>query len=203
MRTRIKFCGIRSPEHAKLAEGLGVDAIGMVFVPETPRFVDLDSAAAICDSVGPFVQRVGLFVNPSADQVMDVLAEVDLDILQFHGEESPEFCESFGFPYLKAVRVQNADQILDADRTHARASALLLDSHSNKAQGGTGESFDWELIPQINKSIVLAGGLNPENVAQAIAKVKPYAVDVSSGIESAPGVKDADRMRAFVSAVTG
>ena len=203
MHTRIKFCGIRSPEHAKFAEDLGVDAIGMVFVPDTPRFIDLQTASAICDSTGPFINRVGLFVNPSADEVMDVLAEVDLDVLQFHGEEAAEFCESFGFPYLKAVRVQSADQVIEAAQTHARASGLLLDSHSSRAQGGTGETFDWSLIPQVDKPILLAGGLNPENVAQAIAKVKPYAVDVSSGIESAPGLKDADRMRAFVSAVAG
>lgn len=200
MHTRIKICGICKPEHAVWAENLGAHAIGMVFVADTPRFVDLAVAQNICSSVGPFIQRVGLFVNPSADQVTDVLAEVELDILQFHGEEEASFCESFGLPYLKAVRVQNSQQVLDVDRAHRNASAILVDSYSNKARGGTGETFEWDLIPQIERPLILAGGLTVLNVAEAIAAVKPYAVDVSSGVESAPAVKDAAKMLAFISA---
>lgn len=199
MQSRIKICGITKPEYAKLAEDLGAHAIGMVFVPNTPRCIDLPTAQTICDSVGPFIQRVGLFVNPTADQVIQVLAEVDLDILQFHGEEEPTFCESFGLPYLKAVRVQNSQQVLDADQAHTNASGILVDSYSRKAQGGTGETFDWSLIPEIERPLILAGGLTALNVAEAVATVGPYAVDVSSGVESAPAVKDAAKMRAFIS----
>jgi phosphoribosylanthranilate isomerase len=201
MHTRIKICGINEPEYALIADELGVDAIGMVFVPNAPRFVTLDKAQAISAALGPFAQSVGLFVNPTADEVTDVLAEVDLDILQFHGEEEASFCESFGLPYLKAVRVQNTEQIVLADQNHRNASALLVDSFSTLAQGGTGETFDWKMIPQISRPLVLAGGLNPLNVAAAIELVGPYAVDVSSGVESAPGIKDTAKMRAFVEAV--
>ena len=201
MHSRIKICGITKPEDAKLAEDLGAHAIGMVFVPNTPRFVDLPTAQTICDSVGPFIQRVGLFVNPTAEQVIQALAEVDLDILQFHGEEEAFFCESFGLPYLKAVRVQNSQQVLDTDQAHPNASGILVDSYSTKAQGGTGETFDWNLIPEIERSLILAGGLTALNVAEAIAAVGPYAVDVSSGVEFAPAVKDAVKMRAFTDAV--
>ena len=201
MRTRIKICGISSPEQALLAESLGVDALGLVFVPQSPRFVELDMAASISAAIGPFVQIVGLFVNPSADQVVESLAKVDLDILQFHGDEEVDFCESFGLPYIKAVRVQTTQDVLDADRRYSGASALLLDSYSNKAMGGTGESFDWSLTPKISRPLILAGGLNPDNVRSSISQLDPYAVDVSSGVESAPGVKDPDRMRAFISQV--
>ncbi len=201
MRSRIKICGIRDTHSAQFAESLGVHALGMVFVPDTPRVVDIATAREIATSVGPFIQRVGLFVNPSADEVIDVLAEVELDILQFHGEESVEFCQSFGLPYLKAVRVQNQQQIEQADRIYTSAAALLVDSFSDKARGGTGETFDWQLIPRTTRPLILAGGLNAENVAEAITLVAPYAVDVSSGVESAPGVKDTAKMRDFVEAV--
>jgi len=184
-----------------LAEDLGVDAIGMVFVPGTPRFVSLAAATKIADATGPLTQNVALFVNPTADQVCEVLAEVNIDILQFHGNEEAVFCESFGLPYLKAVRVQTADDVVLTDAVHKNASALLLDSYSSKAMGGTGETFDWTLVPEISKPLILAGGLTPDNVAESIQALGPYAVDVSSGVESSPAVKDPDRMCAFVAQV--
>lgn len=201
MPTRIKICGIREPELAKLAEDLGVHAIGLNFVPNSARYVSDNEAQAISEALGPFIHRVGLFVNPSADNVTHTMSEVDLDILQFHGEEEASFCESFGLPYIKAVRVKSAEDILSANQEYVGACALLLDSHSEAAKGGTGETFDWKLIPEIDKPLILAGGLTSVNVAAAIAIVEPYAVDVSSGVESAPGVKDAARMRAFVDEV--
>ena len=201
MRTRVKICGISSPEQALMAESFGADALGLVFVPQSPRFVEFTAAAKISAAIGPFVKSVGLFVNPSADKVIECLAKVDLDILQFHGNEEVDFCESFGLPYIKAVRVQTTEDILDADYRYSGASALLLDSYSNKAMGGTGESFDWSLTPKISRPLILAGGLNPDNVRSSISQLDPYAVDVSSGVESAPGVKDPDRMRAFISQV--
>ncbi len=184
-----------------MAEDLGVDAIGMVFVPGTPRFVSLAAATKIADATGPLTQNVALFVNPTADQVCEVLAEVNIDILQFHGNEEAVFCESFGLPYLKAVRVQTADDVVLTDAVHKNASALLLDSYSSKAMGGTGETFDWTLVPEISKPLILAGGLTPDNVAESIQALGPYAVDVSSGVESSPAVKDPDRMCAFVAQV--
>lgn len=201
MRTRIKICGICTPEYASVAEDLGVDAIGLVFVANSPRFVSIEVAANIANSTGPFTQNVGLFVNSTAEQVCDVLANVNIDILQFHGDEEAAFCESFGLPYIKAVRVQSSQDVLSADSSHANASALLLDSYSSSAMGGTGETFDWAMAPEISKPLILAGGLTADNVAESIQALKPYAVDVSSGVESSPAVKDADRMRAFVSQV--
>jgi len=184
-----------------VAQDLGVDAIGLVFVPESPRFVSIEAAAKIADTTGPFTQSVGLFVNPTAEQVCEVLADVNIDILQFHGDEEAAFCESFGLPYLKAVRVQSGEDVLSAESDHVNASGLLLDSYSSKAMGGTGETFDWSLVPEISKLLILAGGLTPDNVAESIQALGPYAVDVSSCVESSPAVKDADRMRAFVSQV--
>mgnify|MGYP006085152333 CR=1 FL=1 len=201
MRTRIKICGICKPEYASQAEYLGVDAIGLVFVPESPRFVSIEVAAKIADTTGPFTENVGLFFNPTAEQVCEVLADVNIDILQFHGNEKAVFCESFGLPYLKAVRVQSGQDVLSVESNHENASALLLDSYSSKAMGGTGETFDWSLVPKISKPLILAGGLTPDNVAESIQALVPYGVDVSSGVESSPAVKDTDRMRAFVSRV--
>lgn len=198
MRTRIKICGIDNIDHARLAEDLGVDAIGLVFVPESPRYLSLESASAIASATGPFLQIVGLFANAPEDQVIDALAKVELDILQFHGDESVDYCESFGLPYIKAVRVRNAEDIIAADQRYKNASALLLDSYSQKALGGTGETFDWLLIPQIDRPLILAGGLTAENVAESIQSASPYAVDVSSGVESTPGAKDPVKMGAFV-----
>ena len=200
MRTRIKICGLSSLDHALFAETLGVDAIGLVFVPESPRYLSLDAAAAIASATGPFMQTVGLFANASEDKVIEALAKVELDILQFHGDEKVDYCESFGLP-IKAVRVRNAEDIIAADRQYTNASALLLDSYSEKALGGTGEIFDWSLIPQIDRPLILAGGLTVENVGESIKSATPYAVDVSSGVESTPGAKDPAKMRAFVEQV--
>jgi len=202
MTPRIKICGITRPEDAVIAADLGVDAIGLVFYAKSPRKVEIEQANRILAVVPPFMTVVGLFVDPSPFFVQTVLDEVPLDILQFHGNESSELCEDFGHRYIKALRV-GADTDINAEMAaFPGASAFLLDTLSDKAPGGTGEAFDWEKVPAgAKKPIILAGGLNPDNVAQAIQAVNPYAVDVSSGVEASKGIKDAQKMAAFVQAV--
>lgn len=210
-RTRVKICGITSPEDALLAVDAGADAIGMVFYEPSPRCVDIETAAKIVKSIPAFVMSVGLFVNADENSVKRVLNKVPLQLLQFHGNESPEYCEQFAVPYMKAMRVGREEGGLNggALRTcivsYKSACAVLLDTYQKGVPGGTGERFDWDLIPgsdsNSGQNIVLAGGLKPENVAEAVAIVKPYAVDVSGGVESAPGTKDAVRIRAFLEAI--
>lgn len=200
-RTRMKFCGITRPEDAELAVVLGVDAIGLVRAPVSKRYVSLDQGAQISRCIPAFVTCVGLFVDPDEREVEQSIEELGLDLLQFHGDESPEFCASFDRPYIKAVRMRETDDLLRAVRVHAGARGFLVDAFNPGAHGGTGECFDWNLLPETGVPLILAGGLSANNVALAIREVRPYAVDVSSGIESVPGTKDADRMRAFVEAV--
>jgi phosphoribosylanthranilate isomerase len=205
-RTRIKFCGITREDDARAAAALGADAIGLVFAAKSPRRVDVAHATLLAAAVPPFVARVGLFMDADADAVRAVLAAVPLDVLQFHGAETPAFCRAFGRPYIKAVPMgDGAGDALDTGAyfaAHAGAVAFLLDSHASGGQGGSGRVFDWSRVPATApRPIVLAGGLNPETVGAAVRRVRPYAVDVSSGIESAPGLKDYARMRAFVDAV--
>lgn len=201
-RVRVKFCGITRAEDACRAVALGVDAIGLVFVPRSRRCVDVDAALAIVEAVPAFVATVGLFMDAQRADVERVLAGVPLDLLQFHGEESPDYCESFARPYLKALAMgEGIDAVASASR-YAGARGVLLDAHRSGEQGGTGQRFDWSRIPpQLAPRIVLAGGLAPDNVAAAIASVRPFAVDVSSGIESAPGIKCPARMQAFMNEV--
>ena len=200
-RTRIKFCGIRSKEAAQAAVIAGADALGLVFYEPSPRFVTPEIAAEIAQVPHPFVSMVGLFVNASSAEIDDVLARVPLQILQFHGDESPEFCDSFSMPYIKAIRV-GAKRAEDyALEDYAQAQGFLFDTYKSGQPGGTGEVFDWTLLPTTNRPIILAGGLSAHNVADAITQTKPYAVDTSGGIESAPGVKDPVKMRAFVEQV--
>lgn len=199
MRTRVKICGITRIEDARAAAQAGADAIGLVFVAQSPRHVALPQAAAIRRALPPFVSSVALFVNPGAESVAAVVDLVRPDLLQFHGEESPEFCGSFGMPYLKAVRVRPGTDLLQYAARYAGAQGLLLDAYSPAAHGGTGERFDWSLIPRgLAKPIVLAGGLEAANVSAAVRSVRPWAVDVSSGVEIAKGIKDAARMTAFI-----
>lgn len=202
LRTRIKICGITRPEDARAAAEAGADAVGLVFYAHSPRILDLPAAREIVAAVPPFVSRVALFLNPAAADVQAVIDTLRPDLLQFHGEESPEFCGCFGVPYMKAVPMGDpeTDPAAYAER-FADAHALLLDSHRAGQAGGRGEGFDWARGGGQAKPVVLAGGLAPDNVADAIRRTRPYAVDVSSGVESAPGVKDADRMRAFAEAV--
>jgi phosphoribosylanthranilate isomerase len=201
-RTRVKICGITRPDDGVEAARLGVDAIGLVFYEKSPRNVSLEQARVICDALPGFVTVVSLFMDPSAEQVNRVLADCPIDLIQFHGKESADFCQSFGKPYIKAVGMADNAELSDAMRQYSKARALLLDSHATGAAGGTGETFDWESIPQqYRNSVILAGGLKPDNVAEAIRMVQPYAVDLSSGVESEPGIKDAILMAQLMNEV--
>lgn len=200
--TRIKICGLTREQDVLEVANSGADALGLVFYEKSPRHVSVLQATKLVRAVPPFLTVVGLFVNPSAEQVREVLAQVPLDVLQFHGEESPEFCAQFGKPYLKAIRVKAGVDLVECAARYADAQGLLLDAFVEGTQGGTGESFDWALIPQkLPLPVILSGGLHAGNVAEAIRKVKPYAVDVSSGVEASKGIKDAAKVAAFIKEV--
>ncbi|MCW8919730.1 MAG: phosphoribosylanthranilate isomerase [Gammaproteobacteria bacterium] len=201
-RTRTKICGITRPEDGLLAAAQGADAIGLVFYPRSPRCVTAEQARELLAVLPPFVTTVGLFVDATEAEVRAVLAAVPLDLLQFHGGEEDAFCRRFGRPYYKAVRMaEGVDLVREAVRFPS-ASALLLDSFQAGVPGGTGHAFDWARIPAgLTKPVILAGGLGPENVTAAIRQVRPYAVDVSSGVEAAKGVKDAEKIIAFMRGV--
>jgi phosphoribosylanthranilate isomerase len=203
MRTRVKICGITRRQDARAAAQAGADAIGLVFYSRSPRAVTVDSARDILSEVPAFVTVVGLFVNAEAAEIHRVLEHIPLDLLQFHGDESPEYCRGFGRPYIRAIRMQ-ADTALEreAERFHD-ARGLLLDTYHQEVAGGSGETFDWSRVPE--KSVlplILAGGLSADNVQSAIRQIRPYAVDVSSGVESAKGIKDADKIVAFINQVS-
>ena len=198
-RTRVKICGITSPQDADTAVAAGADAIGLVFYPPSSRNVSVAQARAICERAPAFVSVVALTVDKPAEEIEMLLQQLPIDLLQFHGDETPEFCGQFGKPFLKALRVRPELDIEAEMARYSNARSILLDAYRKGVPGGTGESFDWQLIPQQQRPrIVLAGGLNPDNVATAIAEVKPYAVDVSGGVESAPGVKDPQKVAAFI-----
>lgn len=205
MRCRVKMCGITSVTDARMVAEAGADAIGLVFYPKSKRNLSIAQAVEICRAVPPFVTTVGLFLDAEAAFVREVLQAVPLDVLQFHGSEPPEYCQQFARPYLKAVGMQGIAQYGGFAAYAARypaAQGFLLDSHAPGAAGGTGATFDWTQVPQdFPKPMILAGGLNPENVAQAIALTNVYAVDVSSGVEASPGVKDANKVTRFMQAV--
>jgi phosphoribosylanthranilate isomerase len=201
-RTRIKICGIREPAHARVAAEAGADAIGLVFYAPSPRHVEPAMAARIAASLPPFVMAVGLFVNAPAAQVRGVLAEVPLDLLQFQGDEPPEFCESFGKPYVRAVRMETGTDLLECARRFSRAKALLLDAHVPGQPGGTGRTFDWAGIPrEVPIPLILSGGLTAANVGRAVREVRPWAVDVSSGVEAGRGSKDPQKIVEFIRSV--
>ena len=201
-RTRVKICGITRPEDGVAAAQLGADAIGLVLYPPSPRFVDVETARRIVAALPPFVTVVGLFMNAEPVAVQRVIDRVPLHLLQFHGDEDPDYCASFGLPYLKAVPMGAHADVLDYERRFATTAGLLLDSHGGDQMGGSGQGFDWTRIPaERRKPLILAGGLHPDSVAEAIRQVRPYAVDVSSGVESAKGIKDAELMRAFLRGV--
>ena len=202
-RTRVKICGITRVEDAAAAIRAGADALGFVFYTKSPRYVSPAQAAKIINGLPVFVSKVGLFVNADALEVQQILAECPLDLLQFHGDETPEYCESFAKPYMKAIRMRNDVNIADAMGVYASASAILLDSYKPGVPGGTGESFDWARFPaNSSQPLVLAGGLRPENAGAAIASCQPYALDVSGGVETAPGIKSALAMTRFIEAVS-
>ena len=197
--TRVKICGITRVEDAVAAATAGADAIGLVFYAKSPRFVSLSRAREICDALPPFVTTVGLFVDAAVSDVQTVLAAAPIDLLQFHGEESPEYCAQFGKPFMKAVRVRPDLDLIQYATLYKAAKALLLDAYVPGKAGGTGMTFDWNLIPkELAAHIVLSGGLTPENVADAVKAVRPWAVDVSSGVEASPGVKDAAKISEFI-----
>jgi len=201
-RIRVKFCGFTRADDAALAVDLGVDAIGLVFVPGSRRHVDLPQACSIVNAMPPLVAAVGLFMDAPAAQVFATLEALPLELLQFHGTESPEYCAQFKRPYVKALAMGDGVDVLYAAARYARSRGVLLDAHRSGEQGGSGERFDWSAIPvSLVGQIILAGGLTPENVALAIAQVRPFAVDVSSGIESAPGIKCPHRMQKFMNEV--
>lgn len=202
MRTRIKMCGMTRIEDIQCAASLGVDAIGLVFYPPSPRAVTLEQATVLSKACPVLVDKVALFVNPAAELVQDVIHATGATLLQFHGDESPEFCQQFGLPYLKALRVADASGLQAALDVHQEAPAILLDAYVAGTPGGTGQKFDWSLIPKgLQERLFLAGGINPSNVAEAIKLVEPYAVDVSGGIEAAKGIKSPQLMADFVKAV--
>ena len=200
--TRIKICGITRVEDALAAAHSGADAIGLVFYERSPRHVSIAQAAQLAAALPPFVSAVGLFVNAEAALVREVLSRVPLDLLQFHGDESPEFCAQFARPYIKAIRVKAGVDLLQCASAFRSAKGLLLDAHVEGMPGGTGATFDWTLIPeQLPLPIILSGGLNAENVAAAVGQVRPYAVDVSSGVEAGKGIKDAAKIARFIQEV--
>jgi phosphoribosylanthranilate isomerase len=201
MQTQVKICGITSVADAQAAAEAGADLIGLMFYEGSPRHISLATAAEISRSLSPFVQRVGVFVNPSEELVLRAIGECGLNLLQFHGDESSDFCTQFGLMSLKALRVRDAESLRQLE--HFNTDAFLLDAYSKSGLGGTGETFNWDLAvaaQKFGKPIFLAGGLTPENVADAVRKVRPFAVDVSSGVESSPGKKDAAKVRAFIQA---
>ena len=211
-RTRIKICGLTRIDDVKAAVAAGVDAIGFVFYPKSPRYVNPDLAARLLAVIPPFVTTVGLFVNASADEVGGVIAKAPMSLLQFHGDETPAQCaqaaQRVNRPFVKAVRIShdaNGVDLLEYEQIHGAASqlfsGLLLDAFVD-GYGGGGKVFDWSLIPEeLAPRVVLSGGLSVQNAIDAVARVRPYAVDVSSGVELGKGIKDADKMRAFIDAV--
>lgn len=198
MRTRVKICGLTRRQDAEFAIKSGADAIGLVFYQPSPRAVTIAQAAAITAQLPPFVSVVGLFVNASAATVRETLQQVPLSLLQFHGDETSAFCEQFGMPYIKAVRMQKTADLIEAEKRFPGAAALLLDSYLQDVPGGTGQTFDWSMITAVNKPLILAGGLTTENVAAAIRQIAPYAVDVSGGVEESKGLKSNNKISAFM-----
>lgn len=201
-RTRVKMCGITRREDALAAVHAGADALGFVFYAPSPRAVDAKQVQAIVAGLPPFLSKVGLFVNAAAEEVRQVIAATGLDCLQFHGDESADYCAQFNLPYYKAIRVKPGLNLIQCELDFASANALLLDTYSEKAVGGTGQAFDWSLIPEgLRKPVILAGGLNAENVFQAMQQVQPYALDVSGGIEAQKGIKSPQKIAAFMQQV--
>ena len=198
MRLRVKICGITRPEDGLAAATAGADAIGLVFA-DSPRRVSPDQARTIIAALPPFTKVVGLFVDAPASAIREILGQVPVDLLQFHGAEDPADCRLYGRPYIKAVRMAPGMDVVAEARRYADAAGLLLDTFEPGSAGGTGRTFDWTRIPaELGKPLILAGGLTPENVAAAVRAIKPYAVDVSSGVEQSKGIKDAAKIAAFI-----
>ncbi len=202
MRARVKICGITRPEDGLEAVRLGADAIGLVFYPQSPRLVDSTQARLICQVLPPFVTVVGLFVNAEPERIKLVLESVPLDVIQFHGSEIPGECDIYGRPYIKAITMGPGIDVAGVMEEYPNAAGFLLDAYHPDLPGGSGQVFDWGEIPaDVSKPIILAGGLDPDNVAEAVRRVGPYAVDVSSGVESSKGIKDPAKIAAFIQGV--
>ena len=202
MRTRIKICGITRVDDAVTAASLGADAIGLVFAPESPRCIDIRIARSIIAAMPAFTEVVALFRDPDATTVEQVIDELSIDLLQFHGIESPRFCRDFGRRYIKTVGLANLESPEAVIAEYHDAAAILFDSHRHGESGGTGKAMNWNYLPEVTHSpVILAGGLRPENIAEAVAVARPYAVDVSSGVEHAPGLKDAALIEQFINEV--
>ncbi|MHB1374999.1 MAG: phosphoribosylanthranilate isomerase [Thauera sp.] len=200
-RTRIKICGLTRPQDVRAAVESGADAIGLVFYPPSPRAVSIEQAAELVALLPPFVTSVGLFVNPAQEAVEAVLSRVPLQLLQFHGDESESDCARYGRPWIKAARMRPGVDLLEFSTFHPRASGILVDAFVD-GYGGGGQTFDWSLIPQgFGRPLVLSGGLDADNVTEAVRRIRPWAVDVSSGVESAKGIKDAAKIAAFIAGV--
>jgi len=203
VRTRVKICGITRVEDALIAVAQGADAIGLVFYPPSPRYVSPAQAAEIVNALPAFITVVALFVDASRADVEAVLSQVNIDLIQFHGQETADECRQYGKSYMKAIRVKSDTNLVQYTTKYSDAKALLLDTYAEGVPGGTGQVFDWTVIPKnLSKPIVLAGGLDAENVEQAIRQVKPYAVDVSGGVEFKKGIKDAAKIAAFMRGVS-
>lgn len=202
-RTRVKICGITRADDALAAAAMGVDAIGLVFYDQSPRNIEIETAATICRQLPAFVTTVALFLDADQSLVNEVLAHVPVEVLQFHGAEDPAYCERFARPYIKALGMGalNREGLISQSKAYKNARGLLLDSHKPGAAGGTGETFDWNSIPALNKPVILAGGLTVNNVAEAVNRVHPWAVDVSSGVEADKGIKSVELMSAFMQEV--
>lgn len=198
MAVRVKICGITRIEDALLAIAAGADSLGFVFYKPSPRYIEPSVAADIISALPPFVTTTALFVDESPTVVKDVLSLTKVDLLQFHGKESPEYCMQFDRPYIKALRMKPDLDLVQQANSYSSARAVLLDAYKAGVPGGTGESFEWNRIPESMRSnIILAGGLSADNVAQAIGQVKPYAVDVSGGVEESAGLKDTNKINCF------
>jgi phosphoribosylanthranilate isomerase len=202
VRTRIKICGITRAEDAIACVRLGVDALGFIFWKPSARHIDPATAREVIRHAGPFVSTVGVFVNPDREEVVNAINVSGVSMLQFHGEEQPQFCASFGRPFIKAFKAENGRDLLKSTQGFEAAAAWLFDSHDEQLVGGTGRRFDWDRIPaQLARPLVLSGGLDSENVSEGIRRVRPHAVDVSSGVESSKGIKDAVKVAAFIQGV--
>ena len=200
-RVRVKICGLTRELDVQSAVAAGADALGFVLYEPSPRYVSALRAGQLLAETPAFVTTVGLFVDAEAEFVNASLELAPFDLLQFHGDESPEYCRSFARPYMKAIRVRSEQDIQQAIKDYPDAAALLLDAYVENLPGGTGQAFDWRLIPEMDMPWVLAGGLTPENVANAVNQVKPYAVDISGGVEQAKGIKDREKIQKFISEI--
>lgn len=201
-RTRVKICGITTRADAQVAAEAGADALGFNLYAGSSRFIEPDAAAEIVTDLPPFVSCVAVFVNPTSDEVMELCQRIPFDLLQFHGDETDQFCQQFERPWIKGIRVSPSMDLAAEAARYPHSRGLLLDARVEGKYGGTGETFDWQLVTALDKPVVLAGGLNAANVARAIATAGPFAVDVSGGVERTPGVKDPDRIREFIQATS-